>query len=165
MEKELCKAECYETLDHICDRLHAKKHLINDRFRHVTGQRKGTKSATIIGELTERINLLADKYRHARLALWALGGEAEFGHVFKDLKAKHLTLDYEEEDDDDALRRMARAGGDSGTKSRKRSKKKRKEDERRMNADAPGDTRRVLSWIWFSGHDSSEGDEGLHGCK
>lgn len=62
MEKELRKAECYKTLDHIRDRLHAKKHLIDDRMRHTIGQRKGTKSATIIGEVTERINLLADKY-------------------------------------------------------------------------------------------------------
>lgn len=165
MEMELRKAECYETLDHIRDRLHAKKHLINDRFRHATGQRKGTKSSTIIGELTKRINLLANKYRHARQALWALGGEVEFGQVFKELKAEHLTLDYKEEDDDDAIRRMARAGGDSGPKSQKKSKKKRKEDEHRLNADVPGDTRHVLSWIWFSGHNSSEGDEGLHGCK
>ena len=29
MEKELCKAECYDTLDHIRDCLHAKKHLID----------------------------------------------------------------------------------------------------------------------------------------
>lgn len=165
MEKELRKAECYETLDHIRNRLHAKKHLIDDRIRHATGQRKGTKSATIIGEVTERVNLLAAKYRDARLALWALGGEEECGQVFKELKSEHLTLDYEEEDDDDTLRRMARAGGDTGPRSRKRSKKKRKEDERRANADAAGDTRRILSWIWFAGNDSSDGDEGLHGCE
>ena len=30
LEKELHKAECYDTLDHIHDCLHAKKHLIND---------------------------------------------------------------------------------------------------------------------------------------
>lgn len=164
MEKELRKAECFETLDHIRDRLHAKKHLIDDRMRHATGQRKGTKSATIIGEVTERINLLADKYRHARLALWALGGEEAFGAVFQELKPEHLTLDYEEEEDDDALRQMARAGGDTGPRSRKKKKKKTR-NEQRANADAPGDTRRVLSWIWFAGTDSSGGDDGLHGCK
>lgn len=32
MEKELHKAECYDTLDHICNRLHAKKHLIDDQI-------------------------------------------------------------------------------------------------------------------------------------
>lgn len=161
MEKELRKAECYDTLDHIRDRLHAKKHLIDDRIRHVTGQRQGTKSNTIIGEVTERINLLADKYRHARSALWALGGKDEYGPIFQELKPEHLTLDYEEEEDDDALRRMARAGGDT---SRKKRKKKLKDDQRRLNADVPGDTRRVLSWIWFAGNDASGGAQGLHGC-
>lgn len=161
MERELRKAECYETLDHIRDRLHAKKHLIDERIRHATGQRKGTKSNTIIGEVTERIELLAIKYRHARLALWALGGEKEYGPVFQELKPEHLTLDYEEEEDDDALRRMARAGGDTSRKKRK----KKKGVEHHPNADAAGDTRRVLSWIWFAGNDANGGAEGLHGCK
>ena len=73
----------------------------------------------------ERINLLADKYCHACLALWALGGKEEYGPIFQELKPEHLTLDYKEEDNDDALQHMARAGGDT---SQKRHIKKGKDD-------------------------------------
>ena len=109
----------------------------------------------------EHINLLEDKYHHACLALWALGGEEEYGPIFQELKPEHLTLDYEEEDDDDALRHMVRAGGDT---SQKRRKKKGKDDRQLLNADVPGDTRKVLLWIWFAGNNASRGAEGLHGC-
>lgn len=114
MEKGLHKAECHETLEHICNWLHAKKHLMDDQIYHATDQHKGTKLSTIIGKVIKGINLLAAKYWHACLALWALGREEEHSDVFKDLRPEHLMLDYKEEEDDDSLWWMAWAGSDGG---------------------------------------------------
>ena len=47
----------------------------------------------------------------------------------------------------------------------KKKMKKQKEDECCANTDAPGDTRCVLSWIWFTGSDGSGASDGLHGCE
>lgn len=163
MEAKLRVGQCHEALNLIRDRLHAKKHLINRRNKNITGQNKSTKARTIIGDITDRIQLLARKYTGARNALWALGGADDHGQVLQELKHEHLTMQAEEEQPDaEATRNMQRAGGDGGSRTaRKKKKSKNKDGTVRESTSTT-----VLSWIWVAGDVEGEGDgTGLHGCE
>lgn len=156
MEAALRVGQCHETLDSIRDRLHAKKHLINRRNKNTTGQYESTRSRTVIGEMGDRISLLALKYNKARDALWALGNGEEHKDVLKELKREHLSMDGEEEQPDaESTRQMLRAGGEGGP----RAPKKKKKDDRPHES-----SRAVLSWIWVAG-DVAEESGVLHGCE
>lgn len=155
MELKLRVAQCDEALDSIRAHLHAKKHLINRRNKNVTGQKKSTRSRTLIGRVGDRVTMQFLKYTRAREALFALGGVEEFGTRFKVLLHAHLVLDGEEQQaDHEASRRMNRAGG-GGPRS---SKKQATVD--------PSESRRETSWIWFAGDIPGDRDHrGLHACE
>ncbi|KAF7968026.1 hypothetical protein HWV62_32158 [Athelia sp. TMB] len=112
MELKLRVAQCYEALDAMRASLNAKKHLINRRNKNSTGQKKATRSRTLIDRVADRIATQSRKYKRAREALFALGGVEEYGARFKALLEEHLVLDGEElQDDHEATRLMNRAGG------------------------------------------------------
>lgn len=155
MELLLRAAQCSEALDAIRAHLHAKKHLINRRNKNVTGQKRSTRSRTLIGRVGDRVTAQFQKYTQAREALFALGGLEEFGARFKVLLQEHLVLDGEEQQaDHEASRRMNRAGGGGPRSSKKQV------------TVTPGESRRVMSWIWFAGDIPEDRDHrGLHACK
>ncbi|KAJ7458848.1 hypothetical protein FB451DRAFT_1014149, partial [Mycena latifolia] len=85
MEAKLRAAQCAAALIVLRGHLHAKCHLITFRNEHITGQITLTKAATLIGQVGDRVNLSASKYRQGRKALVALKG-AEHAPHFKELK-------------------------------------------------------------------------------
>lgn len=155
MELQLRVAQCDEALDAVQAHLHAKKHLINRRNKNVTGQKRSTRSRTLIGRVGDRVTTQHQKYTRAREALFALGGVEEFGARFKVLLQEHLVLDGEEQQTDhEASRRMNRAGGGGPRSSKKQA------------TVAPSESRRAISWIWFAGDIPDDRDHrGLHACK
>lgn len=155
MELKLRVAQCDEALDAVRANLHAKKHLINRRNKNDTGQKRTSRSRTLIGRVGDRVTIQSQKYTRAREALFALGGVEEFGTRFKVLLAEHLVLDGEgQQADHEASRRMNRAGG-GGARSAKK-----------QVTVVPGDSTQVISWIWFAGDVPEDRDHrGLHACE
>lgn len=152
MELKLRVAQCGESLDSIRDRLHVKKHLINHRNKHVTGQNKSTRARRLIDRVGDRIKHFHFKYTRARDAIIELGGETQYGESFRVLQASHLTLDAEEDEpDDEASRQMILASGTAGPRAKKKK------------ASSTSESTRVLSWIWVAG--DAAGTTGVHGCK
>ncbi|KAF7970357.1 hypothetical protein HWV62_24336 [Athelia sp. TMB] len=146
MELKLRVAQCEESLNTIRSYLHSKMHLIQRRNKNHTGQRKTTRAHTLIGRVGDRITMQSKKYNHTCDALMALGGLEEHARRFPVLLPEHLTLDAEElPPDHEASRRMNRAGG-GGPRSQKKKK--------------PGESSKVLSWIWVAGSAAEPG--GLH---
>ncbi|KAF7982376.1 hypothetical protein HWV62_29126 [Athelia sp. TMB] len=133
--------------------LHAKKHLINRRNKNAIGQKKTTRSRTLIDRVGDRIRAQSRKYRRAREALFALGGVEEYGARFKVLLEEHLVLDGEAlQADHEATRRMNRAGGGGPRSSKKKTA-----------AATTSESRRVLSWIWVAGDLPVDGEQpGIH---
>ncbi|KAF7969167.1 hypothetical protein HWV62_28172 [Athelia sp. TMB] len=146
MELKLRVAQCEEALNTIRSNLHAKQHLIHRRNKHVTGQRKSTRARALVDRLGDKIQAQYRKYTRAREALLELGGLELYAQKFQVLLKEHLTLDGEElPPDHEASRRMNRAGG-GGPRSQKKKK--------------PGDSTKVLSWIWVAG--TTIGAGGIH---
>ncbi|KAJ7483696.1 hypothetical protein B0H11DRAFT_1723311 [Mycena galericulata] len=76
LEVRLRESQCHNALVHLRSHLHTKRHLIGFRNTHVTGQVKATKARTLIGQVGERAQAAAEKYRYAREALTRLAGPA-----------------------------------------------------------------------------------------
>ncbi|KAJ7015908.1 hypothetical protein C8F04DRAFT_1284057 [Mycena alexandri] len=130
---ELRVAQCNNSLVKLRARLHAKRHFIAFRNEHVTGQIQSTKARTLIGQIGERVEACAQKYRHARTALIELSGEA--GTVqFRELRPQDIQLDGDAGETDTAARKkLAMINAGRGA---------------RAPRNAPGESRRVMSWIW-----------------
>ncbi|KAF7965199.1 hypothetical protein HWV62_45095 [Athelia sp. TMB] len=146
MELKLRVAQCEEALNAIRAFLHTKQHLIQKRNKNSTGQNKTTRARTLIGRVTDKITAQHKKYNRARDSLLSLEGLEDHAQVFRVLTEEHLTLDFEEDaPDHEASRKMNRAGG-GGPRSQKKKK--------------PGESTKVLSWIWVSGSALEPG--GMH---
>ncbi|KAJ7675296.1 hypothetical protein B0H17DRAFT_1207804 [Mycena rosella] len=92
METKLRAAQCLNALAQLRARLHAKRHLISFRNANVTGQIQSTKARTLIGQVGERVEACAVKYRHVREALITLNGE-EVTAAFRELRPEDVRLD------------------------------------------------------------------------
>ncbi|KAJ7026897.1 hypothetical protein C8F04DRAFT_1190146 [Mycena alexandri] len=104
MEAKLRVAQCNNSLVKLWARLHAKRHFIAFRNEHVTGQIQSTKARTLIGQIGERVEACAQKYRNARTALIQLSGEAD-AFQFRELRAQVLQLDGDAGETDAAARK------------------------------------------------------------
>ncbi|KAJ7177592.1 hypothetical protein C8R46DRAFT_1212338 [Mycena filopes] len=133
MEAKLRVAQCNNSLVKLRARLHAKHHFIMFRNEHVTGQIQSTKARTLIGQIGERVEACAVKYRHARRSLITLSGEAHAAR-FRELRPEDVQLDGDAGETDAAARKkLAMIGAGRGA---------------RAPRDAPGSSRRIMSWIW-----------------
>ncbi|KAK6966350.1 CxC2 domain-containing protein [Favolaschia claudopus] len=65
-EARLREGQLHDTVKRLRSSLHAKRHLLNFREEHWVGQRGGTRAATLIAQLGERIEGVAVRYRRAR---------------------------------------------------------------------------------------------------
>ncbi|KAJ7836173.1 hypothetical protein B0H13DRAFT_1652321 [Mycena leptocephala] len=133
MEARLCEAQCNDALVKLRSRLHAKRHVLYWKSSNITGQTGATRSQTLIGQITDRINATATKYRDARRALLSLKGANHAPHL-KPLKEADLTLDGDVKDDESTARKklsMIAAGKGART-------------PRHIS----GTSRKVMSWIW-----------------
>ncbi|KAJ7149496.1 hypothetical protein C8R43DRAFT_887995 [Mycena crocata] len=147
MESKLRMAQCTNALAKLRARLHAKRHLITFRNANVTGQNESGRARTLIGQVGERVEVCAKKYRHARQALIALNGEEE-GVRFRELRAADVRLDGDDgESDNAAQKKLAMIGSGRGG---------------RAPRDAPGTSKKVMSWIWTAPGALDDAEEQLH---
>ncbi|KAK7008533.1 CxC2 domain-containing protein [Favolaschia claudopus] len=133
MEAKLRVAQCENSLASLRSRLHAKRHLISFRNTSITGQVRSTKARTLIGEVGERVESYANRYRQGRAALIALKGIEAHPHL-RELRPEDVQLDGDAEESDTAARKkLAMIGAGRGA---------------RAPRNAPGTSKRVMSWIW-----------------
>jgi hypothetical protein len=150
MEVKLRVAQCNNSLTSLRSRLHAKRWLIGFRNENVTGQVHATKARTLIGQVGERAESYAQRYRRGRAAVVQLKGEDVFPHL-RELKPEHIVLDGDYGESDAAARKkLAMIGGGRGA---------------RAPRNAPGTSKRVMSWIWTAPGALEKEEERLHDCK
>ncbi|KAJ7722085.1 hypothetical protein B0H16DRAFT_1737899 [Mycena metata] len=147
MESKLRVAQCDNTLVLVRARLHAKGHLIYFRNANVAGQNKSTKAATLIGQVGERVDAAAKKYSQGRASLTKLKG-ADYMPQFRKLQKTDLQLDGDARESDAAARKkLAMIGLGRGARARR---------------NAPGTSKRVMSWIWMAPGALDDAEERLH---
>ncbi|KAJ7867502.1 hypothetical protein B0H14DRAFT_2346945 [Mycena olivaceomarginata] len=147
MEVKLRVAQCNNSLASLRSRLHAKRWLIGFRNENVTGQVHATKARTLIGQVGERAESYAQRYRRGRAAVVQLKGEDVFPHL-RELKPEHIVLDGDYGESDAAARKkLAMIGGGRGV---------------RAPRNAAGTSKRVMSWIWTALGALEKEEERLH---
>ncbi|KAJ6518235.1 hypothetical protein C8R47DRAFT_1031630 [Mycena vitilis] len=133
MESRLRVGQCENCLVSLRSRLHGKRFLIGFRNEHVTGQVDSTKAASLIGQVGERVEGYAKRYRTGHGALLALKGQEAYPYL-RELKADDVRLDGDAGESDAASRKkLAMIGMGRGA---------------RAPRNAPGASRRTMSWIW-----------------
>ncbi|KAK6985142.1 CxC2 domain-containing protein [Favolaschia claudopus] len=133
MEAKLRVAQCENSLASLRSRLHAKRHLISFRNANIIGQVHSTKARTLIGEVGDRVESYANRYRQGREALVALKGIDAYPHL-RPLHPDDVALDGDAEETDSAARKkLGMIGAGRGA---------------RAPRNAPGTSKRVMSWIW-----------------
>ncbi|KAJ7694498.1 hypothetical protein B0H16DRAFT_1485647 [Mycena metata] len=155
MEATLREGQCTNALVVIRNLLHCKRYLITFRNENLGSQKKTTRSQTIMGQLTERVDVDARKYRDARAALTRLKGAA-YAPELRELKAADLTLEDEEardpgqaaRSDREAVKRLTKIGGRTHAQP--------------LRNDASAQTPAGVSWIWISPGALDDSEEGLH---
>ncbi|KAJ7121225.1 hypothetical protein C8R46DRAFT_929168, partial [Mycena filopes] len=145
MEARLREAQCTDSLASIRKRLHAKRHVLYWKGSNIGGQHGATGASTLLGQLGDRIDATASKYRDTRLALLSLKGHNYAPH-FKPVKAADLTLDGDVKDDETAAQKKLAliSAGKAG----------------RIPRHVAGTSKTVMSWIWASdgAFDDEEGE-------
>ncbi|KAJ7652310.1 hypothetical protein B0H17DRAFT_1214975 [Mycena rosella] len=147
METKLRVGQCENCLVSLRSRLHAKRFLIEFRNENVTGQVDSTRVGTLIGLVGERVQAHARRYRTGREALLALVGDEKYLHL-RPLDDIDLTLDGDwGESDATARKKLAMLGLGRGV---------------RAPRNAPGTSKRVMSWIWTAPGALEDGEARLH---
>ncbi|KAK6980521.1 CxC2 domain-containing protein [Favolaschia claudopus] len=118
MEERLRVAQCENSLVSLRARLHAKRHFISFKNANIVGQVHSTKARTLIEQLGERVESYANRYRQGHKALMALKGSDAYP-----------TLRPLQPED---VRSLCWALGGGA----------------RAPWNAPGTSKRVMSWIW-----------------
>ncbi|KAJ7825687.1 hypothetical protein B0H13DRAFT_2241198 [Mycena leptocephala] len=133
MEAKLRVGQCDNSLVSLRARLHAKRFLIGFRNENVAGQVQATKARTLIGQVGERAESYAERYRKGHRALVFLKGTEAYPYL-RELKADDIRLDGDWGDSDaQARKKLAMIGAGRGA---------------REPRNAPGTSKRVMSWIW-----------------
>ncbi|KAJ6544608.1 hypothetical protein DFH09DRAFT_928307 [Mycena vulgaris] len=147
MEVKLRTAQCENSLASLRARLHAKRWLIGFRDDNITGQVNATKARSLIGQVGERAESYARRYRKGRAALVALQGDGVDPDL-RELKDEDVRLDGDDGDSDAASRKkLAMMGSGRGA---------------RAPRNAPGTSKRVMSWIWTAKGALGDKEQRLH---
>jgi hypothetical protein len=150
MEAKLRIGQCDNSLISLRSRLHAKQFLIGFHNENITGQIQATKVHTLIGQVGERVEGYAKRYRTGHAALRALKGEATHPHL-RELKPEDVRLDGDNEESDVAARKkLSMIGSGKGA---------------RAPQNAPGTSKRIMSWIWTAPGALDQEEERLHDCE
>ncbi|KAF7318628.1 hypothetical protein HMN09_00374100 [Mycena chlorophos] len=136
VEAKLRRAQCGDALVKVRHLLYAKTHLIYQRNANATGQYASTRSSTLIGRVTDKIDREWRKYQQAYQALVRLKGES-YAPELKPLTKDDLTVRAETESDAAARTRLGRVG----------SRPMRNEPARN---EPTADEVRPISWIWLA---------------
>ncbi|KAJ7028878.1 hypothetical protein C8F04DRAFT_1265444 [Mycena alexandri] len=132
MEAKLRVGQCDNSLVSVRAQLHTKRFLIGFRNENIVGQVQATKARTLIGQVGGK------------------GGELrEEAHPhLRDLKADDVQIDGDDGESDAASRKkLAMIGSGRGA---------------RAPRDAPGTSKRVMSWIWTAPGALDDEEERLH---
>ncbi|KAJ6557474.1 hypothetical protein B0H19DRAFT_1261098 [Mycena capillaripes] len=147
MEAKLRVGQCNNSLVSLRSRLHAKRHLIGFRNANVTGQIQATKARMLITQVGERADWYADEYRRGRTAVVVLKGAAAYPHL-RQLKPDDVHLDGDAgESDAAAWKKLGMISAGRGA---------------RVPRNAPGTSKRVMSWIWTAPGALGNEEERLH---
>ncbi|KAJ6528210.1 hypothetical protein B0H19DRAFT_1083730 [Mycena capillaripes] len=147
MEAKLRVGQCNNSLVSLRSRLHAKRHLIGFRNANVTGQIQATKARMLITQVGERADWYADRYRRGRTAVVVLKGAAAYPHL-RQLKPDDVHLDGDAgESDAAAWKKLGMISAGRGA---------------RVPRNAPGTSKRVMSWIWTAPGALENEEERLH---
>jgi hypothetical protein len=150
-EAKLRVSQCENSLVMLRTRLHAKRHFISYRNANVTGQIQSTKAATLIGQIGERVDAAAARYRQGREALVALHDGGESVLQFQPLLADDIRLDGDWGESDGAARKkLAMIGAGRGA---------------RAPRNEPGTSKRTMSWIWTAPGALADAEKHLHACE
>lgn len=161
MEVSLREAQCNDSLHKLRSHLHSQHHLINERNRDVRGQYESTRSQTLISEVGHRTRAAGNKYRHARLRLFALKDAANYKHTFKPLKDTDMHVDRTIQSDAHAMAKLSRAGGNGGARAKKNTVGKDSTGKK-----TKGKEKKDICWLWTTGGAPGEKVDGkLHCCK
>lgn len=156
VEAALRRGRCSDAIMRLRGRLMARRHFVNYRNAHITGQNQSTRAAKLIQSLGERVNEAAEQYRAGRKALLMLVGKDGM-EGFKELQPPDIDLVQMEENDASATKKLGRLGGRGG---RVTGTQKSKQGQ------SSGESRRVISWIWsFGGGPDASSEEYLHECR
>ncbi|KAJ7693956.1 hypothetical protein B0H17DRAFT_1132323 [Mycena rosella] len=133
MEAKIRVGQCNNSLVSLRSRLYAKRFLIGFRNENAVGQVSTSRAGTLIGQVGERVATHAKRYRRAREALIALKGEEDYPYLRR-LEEADVTLDGDWGESDTAARKkLGMLGSGWGA---------------RAPRNAPGTSKRVMSWIW-----------------
>ncbi|KAJ7509953.1 hypothetical protein B0H11DRAFT_2215787 [Mycena galericulata] len=147
MESKLRIAQCNNALAKLRQRLHAKRHFLMFKTVNIGGQKGGTKAQILVEQIGERVDAFAEKYRHARRAIISLEGET-FARKFRALQKEDIQLDGDAgESDAAAWAKLAMIGAGRGA---------------RAPRNAPGTSKRLMSWIWTAEGALDDDEERLH---
>ena len=155
VEKELRLrvAQCDDALSELRKLLRIRSLAVMQKKKSARGQKESTRARSVLGQLSSRIQLAADRYREAFEALQIidLDTNASWRTRLQVLKIEDVRSMDEVEDDDDAGDL-----GDNADSQRKASRKQKRKGK--------GNGYRASSWIWMAvkpdANDSS--DEGLN---
>ncbi|KAH7904972.1 hypothetical protein BJ138DRAFT_1118902 [Hygrophoropsis aurantiaca] len=146
IEERLRTAQCHDSLDSMRDTLRLKTRMIAFKNQNHRGQQEGTRSRTLIDGVQQRVQLHADKYRHARARKLLLTGPGNWELVLREL----LPSDARSYVDPEVLAKQNKravqrgAGGVDKCEIDHNTTLPNENDRQR----ATGETRRTLSWIW-----------------
>ncbi|KAJ7446844.1 hypothetical protein B0H11DRAFT_1745358, partial [Mycena galericulata] len=150
IEIRLRVSQCLNALVLMRSRLHAKRHFLMFRTENVHGQINKTKAAMLVAQLGERVTACAERYRKGHAALLRLQ-HAAIDPQFRKLNESDIQLDGDFAESDEASRKkLAMLGAGRGA---------------RAPRNAPGTSKRVMSWIWTAQGGEAEGEEHLHECE
>ncbi len=108
-ELRLHQGQCSDALAQLRNKLLTKRFLISFRNTNIVGQHMSTRARSLIASVGDGVQTAARKYRQAREALVALGGEEKCGD-FRVLLDEDLVLSEEVEADAVAMKQLSRLG-------------------------------------------------------
>ncbi|KAJ7616250.1 hypothetical protein B0H17DRAFT_1299470 [Mycena rosella] len=147
MEAKLRVAICLNTLVSLRSRLHAKRHLIGFRDENITGQYHSTKARSLIEQVGERVEAHVKRYQLAQAAVIVLKG-LDAHPELQELKPEDVRLDGDAGESDSAARKkLAMLSAGQGA---------------RPPRNAPGTSKRLMSWIWTMPGALDDEEERLH---
>ncbi|KAJ7236979.1 hypothetical protein C8J57DRAFT_1087843, partial [Mycena rebaudengoi] len=135
IETELRVSQCLECTGYPADFCNA----------NVTGQKASTKAYTLIGQVGDHVNASAAKYRVARVALVVM--DVVLDERMQELKDADISLPGDVLSDTKAIKKLAAVTGERGA---------------RVARNAPGESKRVMSWIWMAQGVRPEGEQEIH---
>jgi hypothetical protein len=116
----------------------------------VTGQKRSTKAAVLIHQVGDRVEAVAKRYRRGHEALVGLGVADEHPHL-RPLRVEDVRLDGDAGEMDVAARKkLAMIGAGHGARTLR---------------NAPGTSKRKMSWIWTAPGAFDDEEMRLHECE